>query len=407
MVLAAHAYRPNCAAADSWWRSDRRQVDWTRGRMAVRYTMLYFMRRYQFKAPLGQLLCELLLPAPETDLREEPISDLYDIMGRIERGSHASVVEGISRLPICGGPAGTPVALKIARKNTGFGYGAATAINRREALVMERLMLNRLQGHPSIVRYFHCCETETEACLVLERMDRDLHCHIKSAPLFQLPMGQVREVSRAVLGGLLHLHNLGIAHRDIKPENILVASNHGQLDRVRIADFGLAVCFNVSDPEGCCDRTTLGTSFYMAPEMLNYTLTGAPRKGLKVCLGVDLFSFGVVLYTMCAGRPPWLQVRPGKLGFSALLEAHRRGPNFVSGRDAQRWGAVPAGARTLTAKLLAFDPVARITAQEAVADEWVRDAVAQPSRPPSPELVAPPSPGQDRERHNAIVAARE
>ncbi|MCJ7524944.1 MAG: protein kinase [Candidatus Aminicenantes bacterium] len=105
-----------------------------------------------------------------------------------------------------------------------------------------------------------------------------------------LPISQVLDIAIQVAEGLAAAHEKGIVHRDIKADNIMLSAR-GQ---AKIMDFGLA---KLKGAEKLTQtRSTLGTLAYMSPEQ---------AKGEEVDLRSDLFSFGVVLYELLAGRLPF------------------------------------------------------------------------------------------------------
>jgi serine/threonine protein kinase/TolB-like protein/Tfp pilus assembly protein PilF len=111
---------------------------------------------------------------------------------------------------------------------------------------------------------------------------------------------EVLEVSIQIAGALAAAHEAGIVHRDVKPENIMLRRD----GYVKVLDFGLAKLTEQrtsSSPSALTLADTgpgivIGTVTYMSPEQ---------ARGLKVDERTDIFSFGVVLYEMLAGRAPF------------------------------------------------------------------------------------------------------
>lgn len=95
---------------------------------------------------------------------------------------------------------------------------------------------------------------------------------------------------RQIMAALDYCHSFNICHRDLKPENILLKAN-GQ---IKIADFGMAAL--QQNPSHQL-RTACGSPHYAAPELLRHQV----YKGSAV----DIWSMGVILYAMLAGRLPF------------------------------------------------------------------------------------------------------
>lgn len=109
----------------------------------------------------------------------------------------------------------------------------------------------------------------------------------------QLAITETLSILLQVLAALNKSASSGIVHRDIKPENIMLNED----GEVKVADFGLARTLLGDDPKLTRAGTTLGTPMYMSPEQI---------QGGTVDIRSDLYSLGVTLYHMLAGRPPFL-----------------------------------------------------------------------------------------------------
>jgi serine/threonine-protein kinase len=106
-----------------------------------------------------------------------------------------------------------------------------------------------------------------------------------------LSIEDAQTIAKQILEALEELHRLGIVHRDVKPSNVLL----GRDGTVKLADFGLA--FRVDGSGTRVTRTDglVGTVEYLSPEQ---------ALGERVDPRSDLYSVGVVLYEMLAGRLP-------------------------------------------------------------------------------------------------------
>ncbi len=115
------------------------------------------------------------------------------------------------------------------------------------------------------------------------------------------------EIAIQALGGLGAIHQMGIIHRDISPENIMLSQDHQGKLLVKVIDLGIAK--QLSDTEGGQGLTQtgmfLGKLKYASPEQAGFI-----KEGENLDARTDLYSFGVVVYEMLAGRAPFLATNP-------------------------------------------------------------------------------------------------
>ncbi len=107
-----------------------------------------------------------------------------------------------------------------------------------------------------------------------------------------LPKAHTLRLIDEILSGLAHAHAMGVIHQDLKPGNILIGDKDG---RAQIADFGIAKTMQI---EYAARQAIVGTPIYLSPEQASAKDTDHRT---------DLYSVGIVLLEMLAGRLP---VRP-------------------------------------------------------------------------------------------------
>ena len=115
-----------------------------------------------------------------------------------------------------------------------------------------------------------------------------------------LPAARALEVARQVLAGLGEIHAQGIVHRDLSPDNILLRESPDGRLQAKIIDLGIAKRVATDSLERTGTGLFLGKLKYCSPEQ-----AGALPRGETLDGRSDLYSFGVVLYEMVAGKPPF------------------------------------------------------------------------------------------------------
>lgn len=160
------------------------------------------------------------------------------------------------------------------------------------------------------------------------------------------------EIGIEVAAALSFAHRNNVVHRDIKPGNILIGSS-GQL---KVADFGIARALgSASDSSLTQAGAVMGTAAYFSPEQ---------AQGAQPDPRSDLYSLGVVLYEMVAGRPPFVGDTPLAIAYKQVHEdptpLHEYAPD------------VPRAFEAIVARLLTKDPDRRYPTAEAVRDELRR-----------------------------------
>lgn len=171
-----------------------------------------------------------------------------------------------------------------------------------------------------------------------------------------------------------YLHCQGVVHRDLKPSNILYMNESGDPESIRICDFGFAKQLR---GENGLLMTPCYTANFVAPEVLM-------RGGYDAAC--DIWSLGVLLYTMLAGYTPFAN-GPNDTAEEILLRIGSGKFSLTGGN----WDTVSDAAKDLLSNMLHVDPHQRFTAEQVLKHAWIacRDQLPhfQLNRQDAPHLV--------------------
>jgi len=143
-------------------------------------------------------------------------------------------------------------------------------------------------SHPNIVQVYDVSSTDSANFIVMELVNGiSLRQYMEKKGV--LNWKETLHFAMQIAKGLEHAHSRGIVHRDIKPHNVMVLKNGS----VKVMDFGIA---RVMSKSNTLTKEALGSVHYISPEQ---------AKGGYTDNRSDLYSLGVVMYEMMAGRPPY------------------------------------------------------------------------------------------------------
>ncbi|XP_073926641.1 ribosomal protein S6 kinase alpha-2 isoform X6 [Castor canadensis] len=151
-----------------------------------------------------------------------------------------------------------------------------------------------------------------------------------------------------------YLHSQGVVHRDLKPSNILYMDESGNPESIRICDFGFAKQLRA---ENGLLMTPCYTANFVAPEVLK-------RQGYDAAC--DVWSLGVLLYTMLAGFTPFAN-GPDDTP-EEILARIGCGKYALSGGN---WDSISDAAKDVVVKMLHVDPQQRLTAVQVLKHPWI------------------------------------
>uniref|UniRef100_A0A8C3TPB1 Serine/threonine-protein kinase PLK n=1 Tax=Catharus ustulatus TaxID=91951 RepID=A0A8C3TPB1_CATUS len=239
--------------------------------------------------------------------------------------------------------------------------------HQREKITNE-IELHRDLHHKHIVKFSHYFEDSESIYIFLEHCSRKSLAHIWKAR-HTLLEPEVRYYLKQIISGLKYLHLKGILHRDLKLGNFFINENM----ELKVGDFGLAACQDVSDQK---KKTICGTPNYLAPEVLLRQGHGPES---------DIWSLGCVMYTLLCGNPPF-ETSDLKETYRCIKQVEYTLPVFLS---------LPA--KHLITGILRRNPQDRFTLEEILDHEFFKGYTPEKLPPSScvmaPEL-SPPNPAK-------------
>jgi serine/threonine-protein kinase len=243
----------------------------------------------------------------------------------------------------------------------------------RERFIREAEAAGRV-SHPGIVTIFDVGEEpETRApYIVMEFVGGDSLEKLLSEGNHKMPVEKALQLALELADALECAHGQGVVHRDLKPANILMTED----GRAKIADFGVAK-LNLSN-QTLAGRA-LGTPAYMSPEQLN----GDPVDGRS-----DLFSLGVILYTVLTGYKPF----QGNSALTVSFKVVNREPIPATLLDTD----LPEGLDAIINRAMAKDPAERYQrGRDMVFDiETLRDTQKSTAEPQEAQGIEPSKKGR-------------
>ncbi|KAJ0237043.1 hypothetical protein HA466_0249680 [Hirschfeldia incana] len=315
-------------------------------------------------------------------------ADSFEKIEKIGSGTYSNVYKARDSLT------GAIVALKKVRCDT-------REQENLKFMAREILILRRL-NHPNVIKLegLVTSRMSTSLYLVFRYMHHDL-AGLAASPDITFTEQQVKCYMKQILSGLEHCHSQGVLHRDIKGSNLLIEDD-GVL---RIGDFGLATFFDAGIRQKMTTRVV--TLWYRAPELLH----GA----VEYDVGIDLWSAGCILAELLFGRP----IMPGRNEVDQIHRIYKlcgtpteeywrkiRLPSNVKSANQmakppqhrrkvrEEFKAFSPEALSLVDRLLALDPLERLTATDALMSDFFTteplacDPSELPKYPPTKEIDA-------------------
>lgn len=213
--------------------------------------------------------------------------------------------------------------LKITKKSE------ITSDRLREKLSSE-IYIQKSLTHQNIVKLFHTFANETFIYMIMEICDSTLSDLLKQNK--KIRESHTKKFILQLLSAIEYLHTVNVVHRDIKLSNILL-SNY----TIKLADFGLCALIQKNK------RTTVcGTPNYIAPEIIAKT---------AYSFECDIWSIGVLIYTMLIGTPPFQKKTAKEIYYSIKKNDWTIPDNCLISNEA----------KDLISKLLVSDPHHRLT----------------------------------------------
>ncbi|XP_075609833.1 ribosomal protein S6 kinase alpha-5 isoform X2 [Balearica regulorum gibbericeps] len=259
------------------------------------------------------------------------------------------------------------ICRKCLHKKTSQEYAVKIISKRMEANTQREITALKLcEGHPNVVKLHEVYHDQLHTFLVMELLKGgELLERIQKKKHFSET--EASHIMRRLVSAVSHMHDVGVVHRDLKPENLLFTDETDNSE-IKIIDFGFA---RLKPPDNQPLKTPCFTLHYAAPELLNHN--GYDES-------CDLWSLGVILYTMLSGQVPF-QSQDKSLTCTSALEIMKKIKKGEFSFEGEAWKNVSEEAKELIQGLLTVDPNKRIKMSSLRYNEWLQDGSQLSSNP--------------------------
>lgn len=222
------------------------------------------------------------------------------------------------------------LAMKVMNKNAMMKYRASKQLVRE-------IRIHSMLDHPNIIKSYGVLQNADEVYLLMEYAPYG-NLFSKLRKMGKFDEKTVVNYTTQIINAFNYLQSKQILHRDLKPENILISFD----DQLKLADFGWAIQL---PGKATMRQTFCGTLDYISPEM---------AQGEYYGLHTDNWSIGILVFELLTGELPFIRAGPYDL-FSNPKFSDISYPDYLSD-----------GAKDFISRLLAQDPLKRMTLPEAL-----------------------------------------
>ncbi|MGZ5441700.1 MAG: serine/threonine protein kinase [Thermoanaerobaculia bacterium] len=260
--------------------------------------------------------------------------------------------------------------IKLMRSNIASDAGA------HERFLREARLATKIQ-HPNVAALFDFSTLDDGAHYMVWEYIEGINLHELITERGPLSARYAAKLAVQALMGLDAIHRAGIVHRDVSPENLMITRDDESNERVKIIDLGIAKSSGADD-----NKTKTGMFVgkwkYCSPEHL-----GMLPPGERIDGRADLYSFGIVLYEMLAGVPPFVCDTP----HAYLMKHASERPKPLA--EMNPGAVVPPQLEGLIFRALEKDRTKRYASARDFAQELERVAASLPDTPGAPPPLPP------------------
>jgi tRNA A-37 threonylcarbamoyl transferase component Bud32 len=296
---------------------------------------------------------------------ETPLDGKYRILSRLGVGGMGEVYKVLHT------HLNAIRVIKLMRSNIAADAGAHERFQR------EARLATKIQ-HPNVAALFDFSTLDDGSHYMVWEYIEGINLHEMITERGPLSARYAARIAVQALLGLDAIHRAGIVHRDVSPENLMITRDDEGAERVKIIDLGIAKSSGGADDDKTKTGMFVGKWKYCSPEHL-----GMLPAGERIDGRADIYSFGIVMYEMLTGVPPFVCDTP----HAYLMKHASERPKPL--QEVNPGATVPPQLEALIFRALEKDRTKRYASAREFAAELERVAGSLPDIPgPPPPLPA-------------------